>query len=234
MFRNKHDLSVRFDGTNFIPNTLGDLTKRENRYGHDISPPGFPFPARQVEALTAGRQGDDVILTNVLAFDVKAYDPFVPMRVTTTNVATLPSDPGYGIGANTQAGSGGYVDLNYSRSIPPALANSAESFGSYFVRSGNAIYQAQPPVARLLLPTYDTWSLHYEQNGVDDNNLLGPDLATNGLDDNSNGVVDDLAESDAPPPYSVPLRGIQIKIRVYEPDSRQVREVTVVQDFLPQ
>ena len=36
------------------------------------------------------------------------------------------------------------------------------------------------------------------------------------------------------PPYPYPLRGIQVKIRVFEPDSRQVREVTVVQDFLPQ
>jgi hypothetical protein len=33
-------------------------------------------------------------------------------------------------------------------------------------------------------------------------------------------------------PYPVPLKGIQIKIRVYEPDSRQIREVTLTQDFL--
>ncbi len=35
------------------------------------------------------------------------------------------------------------------------------------------------------------------------------------------------------PPYPVPLRGVQIKIRVYEPTSRQVREVTVTETFLP-
>ena len=35
------------------------------------------------------------------------------------------------------------------------------------------------------------------------------------------------------PPYPVPLRGIQVKIRVFEPDSRNIREVTVTQDFLP-
>ncbi len=34
-------------------------------------------------------------------------------------------------------------------------------------------------------------------------------------------------------PYPFPLRGVQITLRVYEPDTRQVREVTVVQDFLP-
>jgi hypothetical protein len=66
--------------------------------------------------------------------------------------------------------------------------------------------------------------MHYDASGT----------AYDGLDNDGNGIVDDVAELQAPPPYPVPLRGIQIKIRVYEPDSRQVREVTVVQDFLPQ
>ena len=43
-----------------------------------------------------------------------------------------------------------------------------------------------------------------------------------------------MAEKTKSPPYPAPLRGIQVKIRVFEPDSRQIREVTVVQDFLPQ
>ena len=51
--------------------------------------------------------------------------------------------------------------------------------------------------------------------------------------DGSDGI-DDPGEREAPPPYPYPLRGIQVKIRVFEPDSRQIREVTVVQDFLPE
>ncbi len=35
------------------------------------------------------------------------------------------------------------------------------------------------------------------------------------------------------PPYPVPLRGIQIKIRCFEPDSKQIREITIEHDFLP-
>ena len=58
--------------------------------------------------------------------------------------------------------------------------------------------------------------------------------ANNGLDDDGNGVVDDNAERTNPPPYPIPLRGIQVKIRTFEPDSRQIREVTVEQTFLPQ
>ena len=69
---------------------------------------------------------------------------------------------------------------------------------------------------------YDTWSTSYE---------IGK-RGTNGFDDNNDGVVDDPGEWEYPPPYSAPLRGIQVKIRVFDPDSRQVREITVVQEFV--
>ena len=45
-------------------------------------------------------------------------------------------------------------------------------------------------------------------------------------------MVNDATEKVIFPPYATPLRGIQVKIRVYEPDSRQVREVTVTQSFV--
>jgi hypothetical protein len=60
------------------------------------------------------------------------------------------------------------------------------------------------------------------------------DEGTDGFDTDGRGGVDDANEQEAPPPYPFPLRGIQVKIRIFEPDSRQVREVTVVQDFLPE
>jgi hypothetical protein len=70
---------------------------------------------------------------------------------------------------------------------------------------------------------YDTYCTTYEGEQAHD-----------GLDTDGNGIVDDDGEKVHAPPYPVPLRGIQVKIRIFEPDSRQVREVTVVQDFLPQ
>ncbi len=82
---------------------------------------------------------------------------------------------------------------------------------------------------------YDTWSTHYENVG-----LLGlstvtypPGRSTNGFDDDGDGIVDGDNEKITSPPYPYPLRGIQVKIRVFEPDSRQIRELTIVQDFLP-
>ena len=73
---------------------------------------------------------------------------------------------------------------------------------------------------------YDTWSTHYEHDGIPQ---YGPtvDAATNGFDDNNDGIVDDAGEADTSPPYPAPLRGIQIRLRVLEPDSRQIREVTI-------
>ena len=34
-----------------------------------------------------------------------------------------------------------------------------------------------------------------------------------------------------PPPYNVPLTGIQIKIRVFDPGTNNIREVTIRKNF---
>ena len=94
-------------------------------------------------------------------------------------------------------------------------------------------------------------------NGTDDNLCAGPDDYSgepfqdnnnNGLKDggdtfiaaptagyllwdlNGNGVYDP-PETEMPPPYRTKLGGIQVKIRAFDPDSRQIREVTIVQEL---
>jgi hypothetical protein len=44
--------------------------------------------------------------------------------------------------------------------------------------------------------------------------------------------VDDPTEQESPPPYRYPIRGIQVKIRAFEPDTKQIREVSLVHEFL--
>ncbi len=97
--------------------------------------------------------------------------------------------------------------------------------------------------ASLTAATYDTWSTHYEHDGLDQDNLptasnrdtkFGPDQGTNGFDDDGNGIVDDIGERETSPPYPVPLRGIKIRIRCYEPDSRQVHEISIIHSFVPE
>ena len=49
----------------------------------------------------------------------------------------------------------------------------------------------------------------------------------------ANGV-DDVGERETSPPYPVPLRGIQVRLRIIDRDTRQVRQMTVSSDFIPE
>ncbi len=259
-FYEVNDLSVRMQkdsGGNYItvPNSLGDLTKRENRFAHygpfpfqlnggnagqpypiftGIAPPGT-FPNRSAYLApfhpSSPRFADDVLLTNVAAFDVQLYNPQMPVQVA-ANTALTPSDVGYTGGGAAQ---GCYADLGGPTWLPgfPILLSPRLPVGSTLNLTSD------PPTfsGTALTNTYDTWSLHYENNGIDDDGANGIDQSTNGIDDppgGGNGVVDDPSERETNPPYPAPLRGIKVTIRVYEPSSKQVRQMTVVQDFLPE
>ncbi len=241
-----NDISVRLEGQRLVANSRGDLARRECRFAHDVR--GFPFEVRGwgqlglptlrecsagtwvagntpppaqiptasqidfwsnnlqfvhpwsgvVDPQTGAMSGyigpriaDDVILTNVIGFDVKVWDP----------------------------GAGKYVDLGGSEAVTFALNR----------QHPRSMLQAGVNQARV----YDTWSDHYEHDGVDQNGNGIADEGTDGFDNDGNGLIDDPLEREAWPPYPLPLRGIQVKIRCFERDSRQIREVTVVQEFLP-
>lgn len=306
-----NDVSVRAEGgptdhrtgwasrnRQLTPNSLGDLTKRENRFAHqpvvfphdarfwgqlglptmqEMSDPGWPFPAYPGggldayvpingwvnntgnypyfnerdfwlnplagfpltgEALSSFMDGprayEDVILTNVIGFDVKVWDPGAPIFwLETTNEPILPGDFAYKHklqGGATPIGTGAYVDLYYTRGTG-APHNLSAFAGPGHPKSGLQASGNTPAV-------YCTWSTHYENDGVnqdedkdgDGNELI--DEGANGLDDDNQNGVDDPGEWETMPPYPVPLKAVQIKIRVFEPDSGQIREVTVVQDLL--
>jgi hypothetical protein len=82
--------------------------------------------------------------------------------------------------------------------------------------------------------TYDTWSMFYEHDGIDQDGVFGVDQGTNGIDDNNANGVDDVTERETSPPYPVPLRGIQVRLRIIDRDTRQVRQMTVSSDFIPE
>ena len=230
---NSYDISLRPEGTTLYANSLGDLTKRENRFLHVTgtapsspttitgSSASFPFSCQIgpnqggiVFDAASGRQGEDLILTNVIAFDVRVYDPEAAIRSNGIQGLT-PGDRGYSDpGTSLLSAKGAYVDLG---------ANGVTSLGS-----------AMAAKARLTgACTYDTWSTHYEFNGIDEDGDGVYDGGSDGQDNNGNGLVDELAEYDTLPPYSVPLRGLEVRIRVYEPSSRQVRQFTVRHSFVP-
>lgn len=255
-----YDVSMHADGSgNLYPNSLIDLAKRENRFLHNstgtgvsVAPLNFPFPpvgsfpfidplipppdpapATYGQTLTGVREGEDVVLTNVIAFDVRVFDPEAPIR--SSGFAVTPDDPNFSSGALTNA-TGAYVDLNWGKSTSPL------TIGSLFPTVGTTAFQGlgisiQNGGTFTIGPSthaiYDTWSRHYEFNGVDDDSNTIADQGTDGFDNNSNNLVDEAAERETSPPYPVPLRGIEIRIRCYEPSSRQVRQVTVRHTFVP-
>jgi hypothetical protein len=138
--------------------------------------------------VTGTREGEDVVLSNVIAFDVRIFDPEIP--------ATAASR---------------YVDLG----------------------AGNTTVLTRAPAtkAKMLVPTYDTWSMHYESNGLDEDGAQGVDQGTNGVDNNGNTIIDEIEELETAPPYAVPLKGLEVRIRCYDPTSRQVRQTTVRHSF---
>ena len=223
-----YDLSLRAEGTAFLPNTLGDLTKRENRFAHNpsgtISRVAFPYAGTAANlssgaaVLSGSRQGEEIVLRNVLAFDVRVFDPEAAIRaVSGSTVGLVPGDPGYAAATPpSPAALGCYVDL-----------------GSLATSTGSTTLTGSAAALSKLTRVYDTWSTHYECNAIDENNDTVVDGGTDGLDNNADGVVDDDAERDTQPPYPVPLRGIEIRIRCYEPSSREVRQVTVRHTFVP-
>jgi prepilin-type N-terminal cleavage/methylation domain-containing protein len=245
--------------------------------------------------LWGARRGQDVMMTSALAFDVRIYDPGAPLfgmrdvpGNTTSRISLVvsPSDAGYGAAYMDQdnmgsgaigtgaarfpfVGQGAYVDMGYGSNMlaaPPRFGAATAAAPWFFVpRALSDVFgkQLAPGFA-----VYDTWSFHYENNGVnedadevelvngaptwliDNNNAMGTpsiDEGTNGLEDFGhyqnagpppridNDIrlgVDDVGERETAPPYDRPLRGVQVLMRVYEPDSRAIRQVRVNQHFM--
>jgi type II secretory pathway pseudopilin PulG len=314
-YYNDNDISARLVTANgkshIVPNSLADLVKRENRFGHPTwtgntskpQPPGlFPFDVRWwgtyslptlaectspswmanwqngttpaptgttiPSAKTAQPPGevdmwnnspngavsvasilpdqllnnpknspnpdgqrisDDVVLTNVIGFDVKVWEPAA------NNGAGGYIDLGSPVMVNGQTQQNGVISLtNFS----PPQGPTVPRFNNYGIKESGLAGSGTAGIATTAC-VYDT-GCFYENEGIyhlDQNGNIQVDTpggeSTNGLDDDNDGIVDDKTEQLSTPPYPVPLRGIQIKIRCFEPDSRQIREVTIEHDFLP-
>lgn len=298
------DMSVRMDPNSgrLWANSLGDLTKPENRFGHqgarfpfhpwrnsgwsqlglprlvecssrnwsavgalprmNLSPNGVfdawsnPYPIGQLDPQggwlrsyydgndPSARVVDDVALTNVIGFDVKAWDPGAAIYSVNIpgrgKVAVAPGDtPVPSNAGGSIVGYGAYVDLGYeNRAYDPTGGTTQGAPQKYFAHLGHP--KSGLTAGATTFRVYDTWSTHYESDGISQLGLSPPDQGTDGFDNNGNGQVDEpddlngAGESETMAPYPLPLRGIQVKIRTFDPDSRQVREMTIVQDFLPQ
>jgi prepilin-type N-terminal cleavage/methylation domain-containing protein len=143
-------------------------------------------------------------------------------------------------------GFGAFVDLGWGHGIqesPPATPTARlRAYNTPGIRDSSDF--SGPPHGRSRMnagvnwrtPTYcyDTWSMHYERDGIDQDGNGVIDQGTDGFDNDGVNGVDDMGERETSPPYPVPLRGIRVTIRAIEPDTRQIRQVSVISDFLPE
>lgn len=260
-------------------NSLSTLSRRENRFVHldldlsngsqnglraaDALQPAAYMPnplqmrldnsaSMQTYTLQGTKLGEDMVLPNLLAFDVRVYDSKAVLYgddPTEPLAALQPGDPGYREvliqNQNTPntynpVGYAAYVDLYYNRYLPTAFNTDFAGTPRYNPRN---LAVADPNLGRYVI--YDTWSTYYERDGLNQFNDVDQfgnpvqDWAFDGLDnDNQNGVDNGpdpnnniLGEFETSPPYLTPLRGIQVRIRMYEPGTRQTRQATIIQDF---
>ncbi|WP_145246761.1 prepilin-type N-terminal cleavage/methylation domain-containing protein [Aeoliella mucimassa] len=224
------------------------------------------------------RRGNDLMLSDVLGFDVRVYDPQSPIYALNPNGSAVQNgdsvdpatditsvdagDVGWRFALNSsdpmQVGEGAFVDLGYlelheldARRWGVNLSNLPFTISSPYAGLPHA--KSKLNDARLTR-VYDTWSFSYENDGVnqDGDDLNGVPMVDEGTDgfdsftwydmdgDGSNDSwtkllgADDMAERETSPPYPAPLRAVQVSLRVYEPDSGQIREVTVRQHFVPE
>ena len=239
-----------------LPNSLGDLTKRENRFMRggwsfvteagstrsvlaQVFPHAFPRDAATGHAIAEAaldgtkRAFEDVVLTNVIGFDVRVFDPQAVVSAAASVTGRLPGDPGY-VAATAQPADalGAYVDLGWGGGTAVARTETFPPVGQTALQSAGVAVTALPRRISLSAPTYDTWSRHYEFNGVDDDGDGVVDEAVHGVDVNGDGWTELTGDAETSPPYPVPLRGIEVRIRCYEPSSRQVRQVTIRHSFV--
>lgn len=227
-----NDLSARREGGLLVANSLADLTRRQSRFFHNVSGTTTPvirdtWPqittssaiTNASDVLTGVREGEDLLLSNVIAFDVRAFDP-------------------------TQAAGGAYVNLGGGNpgTVTSLLSGSVTVSGTGSPPSMRMATASAVPANAFRV--YDTWSLHSEWNNLGDAiDASGPiiaqklDAAANFVDNNNNGVVDDVPEMELAHPrptafYNVPLRGVEVRIRCYEPSSQEVRQITVQHSFI--
>ena len=260
---NDVSIRINANGT-VSANTLADLTLRKNRVAHLPTNPvnvnrdanfPHPFTTARLPFQSGVFMGEDVVFDQVIGFDVRVYDPLVKIVADITGSEPLtPGDPGYETLAHTAAiGRGAYVDLGFTsrfdyNSNPNLTPAQGARLGSLL--SSQADARAQFNTAATFVPplypagsgyytfgncsVFDTWTIEYERDGVDQDGVLGADQGNDGIDNNSSAGIDDILEAETMPPYPISLRGFQVIVRAFQNSQQQTRQFTINHDFTPE
>jgi type II secretory pathway pseudopilin PulG len=261
-----------------VPNTAKDLAHRRTRWGHNPSVPAvpiynpatnFPFPLfrnslinqrsavydpnvadTDGDGMAIRYDGNDIVLNEVAAFDVKLYSPNAGVIIGTNNVVVEPGDVGFQQLVNNAVApvpTGAYVDLGHAGggwfSGPP---NFKSRLRVGYPAGITTTTGGQLGMVGLLDLVYDTWTPFYESDGIDQDGVAGADQGNNGVDDQAVAFAafginapfpagpDDQTELETMPPYPHPVRAVKVSIRMIERDTKQVRQASVIQSYVPE
>ena len=232
-----------------------------------VSPYGLMFRKEQFRSFTNNRlisdsRGQDVMLADALAFDVRIYDVNAPLMEIGGTVLQ-PGDPGYNpLPATNQRriGSGAYVDLFYAWNYPynylavwpysyafdfggvwpyTSLTDLQTSQLSLFsgppaIRSG---LRGVAPTAGTIRPElgYIAPTAVYDTWSYHYENNLHDEDADNLTDEGTDGLIaDSPVERETSPPYPYPARGIQVSLRAINRANQHIRQASIISDFTPE
>lgn len=175
-------------------------------------------------------------------------------------LADLNSNSSNGFVPTNFIAKGAFVDLYYARNLYSAtgfnsgLYRGLNALSPFSGRPDEksqmrALWLGPQPNPIDDFAVYDTWPTHYENDGINTDRILefrgmksefdgntyesyGVDQGTDGIDTNATSGTDDILERETSPPYPYPLRGIQVTIRVVEPDTQQIRQSRVISNFV--
>lgn len=240
-----------------LPSFLGEDV---SRYGEDVIAAGvlaFDIRVYDPEALIFSVDGNGVAPGDAAwgtAFDTYIQNPVAPNLPIGKGAFV---DLGYLPRHNMGNGGSHYSDIPDERSgllhwFNPVVFGNSTTFRMLGPRSAAFDYNVPANLynnpGRAPAPLFDkqfggprvycTWPTHYEKDGL--NQSLGqiaagiPDIGTDGFDNNGINGTDDDGERETAPPYPFKLRGINVSLRLYENDTRQVKQSTVTANFVPE
>lgn len=209
-FEQNNDVSAFHEAVNLNWfNTMADVQHSQRRIQRNAAP-NPPYLPRTVPTTTI-KDGSDILLTNVISYDVKVFDPFA---------YKLPFDPANPASYNPAsplfaplAGRGAYVDIGDVSSMGNTYRPTAATIpGDELKPVFGATIDTSP-----VLPA-----------GVPDIGLF--DTGTSRFE-GTPGAPNQFSPVQTPGTHPFPFTSIQITIRVYEPKSRQTRQITIIQDM---
>ncbi len=142
----------------------------------------------------------------------------------------------------------------------PASATNRNAFYSRGLYKSGRVITARDRRVILMQPAYDTYTDHYERDGFlqtfpsrngNPNGPFGtmwyfneangtfptgysrdPDLGSNGIDDGGAFGVDDALEQETESPFGSPLRAVRVSVRLENPATRQIQQMSSVREFI--